>query len=71
MSRPTIEANVGIFVGFLLGILASAIAAILLDHAGRPFVGILRDDGARAQGQNPGSPPHEFFHVRVRNLPAR
>ena len=60
-----------IFVGFLLGILASAIAAILLNHEERPFVGILSEDGARAQGQNAGNPRHEFFHVRIRNLPAR
>jgi hypothetical protein len=59
-----------IFAGFVLGILASAIAAIALEHAGRPLLEILDYDGARALGQSAGNPPHEFFHVRVRNRPA-
>ncbi len=60
-----------ILAGFLLGIFASAVAAIVLDHAARPLLVILEHYGARAQGQNPGNPPHEFFHVRVQNLPAK
>ena len=51
--------------------MASAIAAILLDHAGRPLLEVVEHNGARAQGQSAGNPPHEFFHVRVRNRPAR
>jgi len=60
-------------VGFVLCILASAIAAILLDHAGRPLLEVVEHDGAsaRAQGQSPGNPPHEFFHLRVRNSRAK
>jgi len=57
--------------GFFLGVLASAIAAIILDRGARPRLTILEDNGGRAQGQNPGDPPHEFFHVRIRNLRAK
>jgi hypothetical protein len=60
-----------VFAGFVLGILASAIAAIVLDHASRPLLEVVEHNGDRAQGQSPGNPPHEFFHVRVRNRRAR
>lgn len=69
--RPTKEYGLEILAGFVLGILASAIAAIVLDHASRPLLEVVEHDGARAQGQSPGNPPHEFFHVRVRNGPPR
>lgn len=60
-----------LIVGFLLGILASAIAAIVLEYGVRPLLGIVVEDSGRAQGQVPEHPRHEFYHVKVRNLPAR
>src|SRR5262245_48676291 len=72
--RPTIGgarvARMELSLGFLLGILASTIAAVALDHATRPRITISLARN-RAQGQIAGSPAHEFFHVVVRNSPAR
>lgn len=70
-ARPRSEGGLQAITGFLLGVLASAIVAIVVDRAARPLLAVLTHDGARAQGQNAGSPPHEFFHVLVRNVPAR
>lgn len=61
------DLTLGLAGGFFLGILASSIAAILYDRWTRPKLTILSDTGPRAQGQVPGKPPHEFYHVRVRN----
>lgn len=57
-------------IGFGLGILASGTAWLLSEYAVRPLLDIIVDPN-RSQGQNPGPHPHEFYHVRVRNLPAR
>ena len=59
-----------ITIGFLLGIVASGIAAIVYERATRPLLEILLDDGQRALGQYPGLPPLEFFHLKVRNRSA-
>jgi hypothetical protein len=59
-----------IAIGFLLGILASGIAAIAYERVTRPLLEILLDNGQRAQGHYPDRPPHEFYHLNVRNLPA-
>lgn len=60
-----------ITIGFLLGIVASGIAAIVYEHLTRPLLQVLLEDGPRAIGQYPGLSPHEFYHLRVRNRPAR
>lgn len=59
----------GIVVGFFLGILASVIAWLLTEKAVRPSLDIVVDQ-KRAQGQSQDYPPHAFYHVRVRNVPA-
>ena len=64
------ELAIGLIGGFLLGILASGIAWLITEYAAGPLLDIVADPN-RAQGQSPGNPPHEFYHVRIRNLPAR
>jgi hypothetical protein len=59
----------GVALGFLLGIAASAIAALVYEYGTRPKLKTVLDDSGRAQGQAPGNPPHEFYHLSVRNLP--
>src|SRR5713101_3589897 len=58
-----------ITLAFVLGMISSGIIAILYDYATRPRLKALIDE-ARAQGQLPQNPAHEFYHVKVRNLPA-
>jgi len=60
-----------LLVGFVLGIVASAIAALIYEHSTRPNLEVALDEGGRAQAQVPGNPPHEFYHLRIRNLPSR
>jgi hypothetical protein len=55
--------------GFLLGIFASTIAWLITEYAARPALAITPDTH-RFQAQSVGNPPHEFYHVRVANLPA-
>jgi hypothetical protein len=64
------ELAIGLVGGFILGILGSTIAWVISEYLARPCLEI-RVDGNRAQGQLPGNPPHEFYHVRVMNLPSR
>jgi hypothetical protein len=64
------ELAVGLIGGFLLGIFASGIAWLITERASRPLIDIVVDQN-RAQGQSAGNPPHEFYHVRVRNVPAK
>lgn len=59
----------GLIVAFLLGVLASAIAWLIGEYAARPLLNIVPDQN-HSRGQSPGNPPHEFFHVRARNVPA-
>lgn len=59
-----------IALGFLLGIVASTIAWLITEYATSPSLDIVPDTN-RFRGQSPGNPPHEFYHVRVLNLPAR
>lgn len=59
----------GILLGFLLGILASAIAAIAYDRAVSAKLEIVRDPGARALGALPNRTTLEYHHVVVRNRP--
>jgi hypothetical protein len=64
------ELAIGLVGGFVLGILGSTIAWVISEYLARPSLDITVDQ-SRAQGQRPGgAPPHEFYHVRVRNLPA-
>ncbi|MBU4258111.1 MAG: hypothetical protein KKI12_06310 [Proteobacteria bacterium] len=60
-----------LLAGFLLGILASGIAALVYEYASRPFLETVTDDSGRAQGQLPDAKPHEFYHLKVRNRPAK
>ena len=60
-----------LFVGFILGILASSIAALVYEYASRPLLEAVADDSGRAQGQVHDEKPHEFYHLKVRNLPAK
>jgi hypothetical protein len=60
-----------VLIGFFLGIAASTIAALVFEYSVRPKLEVLIDDAARAQGHISGTPPHEFYHLRVRNLPGR
>lgn len=57
-------------IGFVFGIIASGIAAIMYERATRPKLEVTLDDEPRAQGQIQGRPPHEFYHVKVRNRAA-
>ncbi len=59
-----------IVIGFLLGIVASGIAAIFYERITRSLLQVQLDEGPRATGQHPGLPPHEFYHLKVRNSPA-
>lgn len=54
--------------GFFMGLIASGIVAVLYEHATRPWLEILPDTG-RAQGQHQNGQPHEFYHLKVRNMP--
>jgi len=58
-----------LIIGFLLGIIASGIAAIVYERATRPAIEIFLDDAPIALGQYPGLPPLAFYHVKVRNRP--
>lgn len=59
--------SMGLFVGFLPGIVAAAIAAI---SASVPCAPLLKTFARlpRSPSQAPGQPPHEFFHVSVKNV---
>lgn len=56
--------------GFLLGILASAIAWLISEKWVQPRP-VLQLDEQRFMGQSGQNPPHEFFHVVVKNAAAR
>jgi hypothetical protein len=58
-------------IGFLLGILASGISALVYEYVTRRLLKTLLDDSERAQGQRPNDKPHEFYHLKVRNLPTK
>jgi hypothetical protein len=59
-----------LFIGFIFGIISSFFAAILYDKITRPKLAAA-PDSSRAQGQADGQAPHEFYHLVVRNVPAR
>jgi hypothetical protein len=61
---------IGLIGGFLLGIIASTIAWVISEHLARPVLDVVVDQG-RAQGQVGENPPHQFYHVRVTNIPSR
>jgi hypothetical protein len=63
------ELAIGLIGGFLLGIAASSIAWVITEYAARPSLDMIPDSN-RSQGQIAGEVPHEFYHVRVMNLPA-
>lgn len=59
-----------IFVAFILGLLASLIAALFYEYGSRPCLKVLLDT-QRFTGQASNQPPHEFYHLIVRNIPSR
>jgi hypothetical protein len=65
-----LDERMELFLGFLLGIVASAIAALLFDHATGPRLEIVCNRGTRAIGDVPDGTRQEFHHVVVRNTPA-
>jgi hypothetical protein len=58
-------------IGFLLGIVASGIAAVLYERATSPLIEISLDGRPLALGQYGNLPPLAFYHLKVRNLPTR
>lgn len=58
-------------IGFVLGIVASGIAAVLYERATSPLVEISLDDRPLALGQYGNLPPLAFYHLKVRNLSSR
>ncbi len=58
-------------IGFLLGIVASGIAAIFYERATSPLIEISLDERPLALGHNPPLPPHAFYHLRIRNLSSK
>jgi hypothetical protein len=60
-----------LIIGFVLGIVASGIAAIFYEHATSPLIAISLDERPLALGQHGNLPPHAFYHLRIRNLPAK
>jgi hypothetical protein len=59
-----------IFAAFILGFLASVIAALYYGYASRPCLKVMPDTQSFT-GQTPNQPPHEFYHLIVRNIPPR
>src|SRR5690349_18667751 len=57
-------------IGFVLGVVSSAIVWLYAEFSSRPLIDIVVDRN-RAQGQGEGNPPHEFYHVRVINVASR
>lgn len=60
-----------LLIGFVLGIVASGIAAIVFDHAISPKLEIVVDPGPRALGDLPDGTKLEYHHVIVRNARTR
>lgn len=60
-----------LITGFVLGIIASGIAAIVYERATSPLVEISLDDRPLALGQYGDRPPLAFYHLRVRNVPTK
>ena len=60
-----------LIIGFLLGIVASGIAAVIYERATSPLVEISLDDRPIALGQYANLPPLAFYHLKIRNLPAK
>ena len=58
-------------IGFLLGIVASGIAAVLYERATSPLVEISLDERPLALGQYANLPPLAFYHLKVCNLPTK
>lgn len=64
------DVAIGLVGGFLLGIAASTIAWLVSERWAAPLPTLLVDS-MRFRGQVGSNPPHEFFHVCVRNAAAR
>jgi hypothetical protein len=57
-----------LFLGFVLGIAASGVAAVVFDHMTSPKLEVVIDPGPRALGDLPGGTKLEYHHVLVRNV---
>ena len=57
-----------LFAGFVLGIVASGVAAVVFDHMTSPKLEIVVDPGPRALGDLPDGTKLEYHHVLVRNV---
>ena len=58
-------------IGFLLGIIASGIAAVFYERATSPLIEISLDERPLAMGENPDVPRFAFYHIRIRNVPSK
>ena len=58
-------------IGFVLGIVTSGIASALYEWATGPLIEISLDDRPLAMGQHPSLQPHAFYHLKIRNIPAK
>ena len=59
-----------ISMGFIFGILASRIVTLGYGFGTRPLLGIFLDNFPKARGRLENQPPHEFYHLKVKNIPA-
>ena len=60
-----------LFLGFLLGIIASSVSVLIYEYASRPRLRTVMDDGGKAGGTHPDGGEYEFYHLKVCNLPAK
>lgn len=56
-----------LIIGFVLGI----VGTIIYEHATEPLIEIALDERPVTLGESPGVPPFAFYHLRIRNLPAK
>jgi hypothetical protein len=61
------ETVIGQLPGAIFGFLVSLLTWIFTERVSSPKLEIVVDED-RGLGQFPGNPPHEFYHVRVRNV---
>ena len=57
-----------LLVVFAVGVIASAIAALIYEYGTGPLLKVSIDESLRAPGQLSGEPPHEFYHLKVTNI---
>jgi hypothetical protein len=67
---PEVCDMASLLIGFVLGIVASGLAWLLSEKWVQPKPEV-KLDAQRFMGQSGRNPPHEFFHVVIRNAAAR